>query len=101
LNDVRVTVLERNSVILNIGNYRVGIAGAKGFGGGFVGACGSDFGEPEMKTFIRHSRGQARELESSIKQLDTDYKIVLLHYSPTAQTLAGEKKEIYPFLGSY
>ncbi len=101
LNDVKVTVLERNSVILNIGNYRVGIAGAKGFGGGFVGACGSDFGEPEMKSFVRHSRTHARELELSIKKLDTDYKIVLLHYSPTAQTLAGEKKEIYPFLGSY
>ncbi|MEX1099951.1 MAG: metallophosphoesterase family protein, partial [Bacteriovoracaceae bacterium] len=31
----------------------------------------------------------------------TDYKVGLLHYSPTAQTLMGEKKEIYPFLGCY
>lgn len=101
LTDVGVTVLEGNSIILNIGDERVGIAGAKGFGGGFVGACGSDFGEPEMKAFMRFSRSHARMLENSIKELDTDYKIVLMHYSPTAQTLAGEKKEIYPFLGSY
>lgn len=101
LNDAGVTVLEGNSIILNINNQKVGIAGAKGFGGGFVGACGSDFGEPEMKTFMRHSKHHARILENSIKDMDADYKIALLHYSPTAQTLLGEKKEIYPFLGCY
>jgi Icc-related predicted phosphoesterase len=101
LNEVGVTVLEGNSIILNINNQKVGIAGAKGFGGGFVGACGSDFGEPEMKTFMRHSKHHARLLENTIKEMDADYKIALLHYSPTAQTLAGEKKEIYPFLGCY
>jgi Icc-related predicted phosphoesterase len=101
LQDANVTVLERSHTILNINNFRVGIAGAKGFGGGFVGACGSDFGEPEMKAFMRHSRNEARELEAVIKSMDVDYKIVLLHYSPTAQTLYGEKKEIYPFLGCY
>lgn len=101
LNDVGVTVLEGTSIILNVKNQRVGIAGLKGFGGGFVGACGSDFGEPEMKTFMRHSKYHARVIENAIKEMDADYKIALLHYSPTAQTLAGEKKEIYPFLGCY
>lgn len=101
LNNANVTVLEGNSVVLEINNIKVGIAGAKGFGGGFVGACGSDFGEPEMKSFMRHSKNQARHLENIVKEMEVDYKIVLLHYSPTAQTLMGEKKEIYPFLGSY
>jgi Icc-related predicted phosphoesterase len=101
LKEAGVTLLERNSIVLNIKNYKVGIAGAKGFGGGFVGACGSDFGEAEMKAFMRHSKKNAKHLEDTIKELDADYKIVLLHYSPTAQTLVGEKKEIYPFLGSY
>ena len=101
LQDAGVTVLEGNSIILNINGERIGVAGAKGFGGGFVGACGSDFGEPEMKAFIRHSKFHARQLETVIKEMESDYKIVLLHYSPTAQTLFGEKKEIFPFLGSY
>lgn len=101
LEDAGVTVLERNSIILNIKGHKVGIAGAKGFGGGFVGACGSEFGEQEMKAFMKHSKKEARELEDVIKNMEADYKIVLLHYSPTAQTLLGEKKEIYPFLGSY
>lgn len=101
LIDVGVTVLEGTSTVINIKNSRVGIAGAKGFGGGFVGASGSDFGEPEMKNFMRHSKQEARKLEQVIKDLEADYKIVLLHYSPTTQTLTGERKEIYPFLGSY
>jgi Icc-related predicted phosphoesterase len=101
LKDAGVIVLERSSVIISINGEKVGIAGAKGFGGGFIGSSGADFGEPQMKSFMRHSRGEARQLEQVIKDLDSDYKIVLLHYSPTTQTLAGEKKEIYPFLGCY
>jgi len=101
LKDAGVTVLERTSTILTIKGETIGIAGAKGFCGGFIGASGSDFGEPEMKSFMRHSRTEARQLEQVIKDLDTDYKIVLLHYSPTTQTLSGEKKEVYPFLGCY
>lgn len=101
LVDSGVTVLEGNSASLNIGEYTVGVAGLKGFGGGFVGACGSEFGEVEMKSFMRFSKLQAKLLENSLKSLEVDYKIALLHYSPTTQTLTGEKKEIYPFLGSY
>lgn len=101
LEEAGVKVLEQDSMVITIAGQKVGIAGAKGFGGGFVGACGSDFGEPEMKVFMRHSKNQARKLEHSLKELDTDYRIALLHYSPTAQTLSGEKKEIYPFLGCY
>jgi Icc-related predicted phosphoesterase len=101
LKDAGVKVLEKSSTIMAINGHQVGIAGAKGFGGGFVGACGSDFGEPEMKAFIRHSKLEAKMLRKVIEELRSDYKIVLLHYSPTTQTLVGEKKEIYPFLGSY
>jgi Icc-related predicted phosphoesterase len=101
LKEANVIVLEQSSVILTINGERVGVAGAKGFGGGFVGACGSDFGESEMKAFMRHSRSEARALEKAIKEMEAEYKIALLHYSPTAQTLLGEKKEIYPFLGCY
>lgn len=101
LSQASVTILEGSSIVLEVNNSRVGIAGIKGFGGGFVGACGTDFGEVEMKSFIRHSKNEAKKLEEVIKKLDTQYKIALLHYSPTTQTLLGEKKEIYPFLGNY
>ncbi|WP_345672194.1 metallophosphoesterase family protein, partial [Streptomyces phyllanthi] len=83
---------------------QVGVAGTKGFGGGFAGGSGSEFGEPEMKAFVRHTRGCADGLRRALEQLDEDgcaVRIALTHFSPVPDTLVGEPLEIYPFLGSY
>jgi Icc-related predicted phosphoesterase len=96
-----VLVLEGSSIVLRVAGRRVGIAGTKGFGGGFAGACGTHFGEPEMKAFIHHTQTIAHRLHRELSQLDADVKIALLHYSPIPETLEGERREIYPFLGSY
>jgi Icc-related predicted phosphoesterase len=95
------TVLEGEHVTFTIDGQTVGVAGTKGFGGGFAGASGSAFGEPEMKAFIQHTRQLATQLEENLRVLQADYRIALLHYSPVKDTLAGERLEIYPFLGSY
>jgi Icc-related predicted phosphoesterase len=95
------TVLEGERVTFTINGQTVGVAGTKGFGGGFAGASGSAFGEPEMKAFIDHTRQLAAQLEENLRILQTDYQIALLHYSPIKDTLAGERLELYPFLGSY
>lgn len=89
------------TTVVEVDGLRLGIAGVKGFGGGFAGACGSDFGEPEMKAFIRHTKETAERLEDTLDELDTDVRVALLHYSPVEDTLRGERLEIYPFLGSY
>ncbi len=98
-----VQVLEGDAAVVVVAGCRVGIAGSKGFGGGFAGACGSEFGEPIMKAFIAHTRLVADELEAALARLAgrTDLRVALLHYSPTERTLRGERLEIYPFLGSY
>ncbi len=101
LERVGATVLEGESVVLDIDGRRLGIAGVKGFGGGFAGACGSEFGELEMKAFIRHTKDKARQLLQCLTALECDVRIALTHYAPTKDTLLGEKLEIYPFLGSY
>jgi len=101
LRDGGVTVLEGSSTVLEIDGARLGIAGTKGFGGGFAGACGSDFGEAEMKAFVGHTKALAERLRTTLAALDADYRVALLHYSPVPDTLAGERLEIYPFLGSY
>lgn len=101
LENAGITVLERSAALLNVGGCTVGIYGLKGFGGGFLGASCGEFGEPETKTFIRHTKAMAQALKEGLLSLEADFKIVLMHYSPTADTLLGEKKEIYPFLGSY
>lgn len=96
-----VIVLVEESVTLEVQGERIGIAGTKGFGGGFQGACGTAFGEPEMKAFIRHAEHLADRLEEDLLALNTPYKIALTHYAPIEETLTGERPEIYPFLGSY
>lgn len=96
-----VRVLEGEGTVLDLAGRRVGVAGCKGFGGGFPGACASEFGEPEMKAFVGHTRATADELEEALWGLDADVRVALLHYSPVAATLEGERLEIYPFLGSY
>ncbi len=103
LEDAGITVLEGESIVVDVGGTRVGVAGTKGFGGGFAGACATDFGEPEMKAFIRHSRAVADDLHTALASLRdrSDLRIALLHYSPVEDTLRGERLEIYPFLGSY
>ena len=101
LEDVGVVVLDGESVVLPIGQRRVGIAGVKGFGSGFAGACASEFGEEEMKAFVRHTKRHAGRLYELLVTLDADVRIALTHYAPVADTLEGERREIYPFLGSY
>jgi len=96
-----VRMLEGTAVALEVGSTRIGIAGSKGFGGGFANACGSDFGEPEMKAFIRHTATLSAGLQRALVSLDVDLRVALLHYSPIPETLRGEHLQIYPFLGSY
>jgi Icc-related predicted phosphoesterase len=96
-----VTVLEAEAATIRTKDATIGVAGVKGFGGGFAGASGSDFGEPEMKAFVRHTKAIAAALELQLSQLRADLRIALLHYSPIDATLQGERLEIYPFLGSY
>ena len=67
-----VTVLEGESTVIPLGDQTLGVAGTKGFGGGFAGACGSDFGEPEMKAFIRHTKTISATLQQRLEELDTD-----------------------------
>src|ERR671935_993592 len=101
LESADVRVLEGEAITLDVDGIRIGIAGTKGFGGGFRGAHGTDFGEPEMKAFVGHTRMLSDRLESALENLDADLRIALLHYSPIEATLEGERLEIYPFLGSY
>ena len=102
LADVGVTVLEGTAQIVETSGGRLGVAGTKGFGGGFQGASGSEFGEPEMKAFIAHTRTLASGLTTALGSLNgVSARVALLHYSPVESTLQGERLEIYPFLGSY
>jgi Icc-related predicted phosphoesterase len=78
----------------------VGIAGTKGFAGGFGRGSLGAWGEPAIKMFVKEAQQEAMKLESALAKLRTPRRIALLHYSPVASTIAGEPAEIFPFLGS-
>ncbi|MFD1829396.1 metallophosphoesterase [Streptomyces desertarenae] len=104
LRDAGVAVLEGEAAVFEVGGTSVGVAGTKGFGGGFAGRSGGEFGEPVMKEFIRYSRRCADGLRASLEELGRQgcaVRVALTHFSPVPDTLAGEPLEIYPFLGSY
>ncbi|HLU53650.1 MAG TPA: metallophosphoesterase [Acidimicrobiia bacterium] len=100
LTQVGIRVLEGTSTTVETPGGTVGIAGTKGFGGGFPPAMASCFGEPEMKAFVRTGEEAARSLRSALVELDTDVRVALTHYSPSRDTLEGERPEIHAFLGS-
>ncbi|MBC6445631.1 metallophosphoesterase family protein [Actinokineospora xionganensis] len=101
LADAGISVLEGQSAIVPVDGRKVGIAGVKGFGGGFAGKCASAFGEPEIKAFVEHTEVAAAKLRGALEAMDCDVRIALTHYSPVSDTLRGEPPEIYPFLGCY
>lgn len=104
LQAAEVSVLEGESVVLPVAGHRVGVAGVKGFCGGFAGRSAGAFGEPEMRAWVRVAHVGAERLASALGELASDrceVRIALTHFSPVPDTLAGEPVEIYPFLGSY
>lgn len=101
LLDVGVRILEGSATVLEIDEVRLGIAGGKGFAGGFAGACATAFGEREMKLFANASLLAASAMESALTSLDADVRVLLTHYAPIRGTLHGEDPELYPMLGSY
>ena len=96
LSEAGVHVLDGDPWQLN----DLGVAGIKGFAGGFELAQLQRFGEEPLKAFVDACIAEERKLEKALFQLRTRRKIALLHYSPCRQTLEGEPLEIYPFLGA-
>ena len=78
----------------------VGFVGVKGFAGGFGKRMLSSFGEPAIKSMVSESVSEAMRLENAMRQVRSQRTLVILHYAPIIDTVAGEPLEIYPFLGS-
>ena len=78
----------------------LGIAGIKGFGGGFGRATLQAFGEGPTKAFVQEGVNESLKLEAALGQLETPKKVVMLHYAPIPDTCLGEQPEIMPFLGT-
>ena len=90
LEEAGVRVLESAGTVVEIDGCRVGVAGTKGFGGGFAGHSLEVFGEPEMKAFARTAAACADGLRAALDGLrdaGCDLRIALTHYAPIADTV--------------
>ncbi len=78
----------------------VGFVGVKGFGGGFGRRMLGSFGEPAIKGFVAEAVSESMRLENAMRGVRQGRVLVVLHYAPIPETIAGEPPEIFPFLGS-
>ena len=78
----------------------VGIAGVKGFAGGYGRSALGPWGERAIKQFVQEAINEALKLEAALARLRTPRRIAVMHYSPIVDTVRGEPTEIYAFLGS-
>lgn len=96
LSEAGIVVLDGQAVEID----GVGFTGVKGFAGGFGTGMLGPFGERLMKDFVQYAVDESLKLERGLRELNTEHRVILLHYSPIPETLMGEPEQIYPFLGS-
>jgi Icc-related predicted phosphoesterase len=96
LTDAGVTMLDGEAAEVR----GIGIAGVKGFCGGFGKRALGPWGETAIKQFAHEAVNEALKLEASLARLRTKHQIVLLHYAPIQETVEGEPPEIFAFVGS-
>lgn len=101
LGEGGVEMLDRRASVCQAGGVEVGIVGLKGFIGGFAPRHLPDFGEPSLRAVYAEATEEVQALEAGLHEVATcPVRIVLLHYAPCEETLEGEPREIWVFLGS-
>jgi len=101
LEQAGIVVLDRSHQILGICGAQVGVVGTKGFVGGFTGSHIPDFGEPLLRQVYAEGMEEVAALDAGLRAVALcPFRIVLLHYAPTTETLEGERRDIWAFLGT-
>jgi Icc-related predicted phosphoesterase len=101
LRSAGAVVLDPGSHVLELKGARVGIAGTTGAPGGFADRPLWGLGRAGERRWRSAAAAEARALDAALGQLgDCAIRIALLHYSPTRETLSGERPHLWPALGS-
>ena len=96
-----IRVLDRDWVTCETAGVEVGIAGVKGFVGGFPGSHLPDFGEPSLRGIYRETQQEVDALDQGLREIALcPTRIVLMHYAPTEATIVGEPPGIWGYLGT-
>jgi Icc-related predicted phosphoesterase len=100
LAEAGVVVLDRTHTILRVCGVSVGVAGVKGFVGGF-GNQWANFGEPLFREAYGETTRDVEGLERGLGAIEPcALRIALLHYSPVEETLRGEPERLWLVLGA-
>ena len=101
LEDAGIKMLDRAWTIERVGDCEVGVVGAKGHVGGFPGSHLPDFGEPSLRAVYAEATDEVEAVDEGLRAVAScPFRIVLLHYAPTTETLVGERESIWAFLGT-
>jgi Icc-related predicted phosphoesterase len=101
LGEGGIRMLDKASATFEVGATSVGVAGVKGFVGGFPDSALPDFGEPSLRRVYAETSAEVEGLDRALGEIEScDVRIALLHYAPTSATLEGEPPGIWAFLGS-
>jgi Icc-related predicted phosphoesterase len=101
LEEGGIRVLDRSHCIVTVAGVDVGIAGVKGFVGGFPGSHLPDFGEPLLRAVYRTGMEEVAALDAGLQAIALcPLRIALLHYAPVSATLVGERETIWTMLGT-
>jgi Icc-related predicted phosphoesterase len=101
LNEGGIHMLDKASLVVDVGETSVGVAGVKGFVGGFPDSALPDFGEPSLRRVYAETTEEVEGLGRALEEIAScSVRIALLHYAPTSATLEGEPPGILAFLGS-
>ena len=101
LEEAGIVVLDRSHHILEVCGAELGVVGTKGFVGGFTGSHIPDFGEPLLRQVYAEAGAEVEALDEGLRAVAMcPFRIVLLHYAPCGETLEGERRDIWAFLGT-
>jgi Icc-related predicted phosphoesterase len=101
LEESGIVVLDRSHHVLEVCGAELGVVGTKGFVGGFAGSHIPDFGEPLLREVYAEGVREVAALDEGLRAVSLcPFRIVLLHYSPSGETLEGERRDIWTFLGT-
>ena len=103
-------VLERAGIVVlrggwhtfELGGLSVGVVGTTGCIGGFGGRGVEGLTRAGRRTLRKRIRRERAALERGLEQTaGCAVRLVLLHYSPTPETLRGEPQHLVPLLGCH
>jgi len=95
-----IHVLDGGTAEYTVGGHSIGIVGTRGYRGGFGENALDETCEPETEIWMRTTEGEAAKIEHGLQQLQTDFRVVMLHYSPIMDTIVGVHPETYAFYGA-